>query len=328
MAEILLRSPYYEYLTLGASGATADSTIIRADSTEYTADNRFDDSSYAIIKLYIEGTLRYTITKDSDADYGVLIEISELCRDYLDITYDGTYTSQVLQITLLADFYDENDLLLGTVTKLHNGFDGYGDFMDGASPVVTPSSLLQSNTIMYIPEGTSGVVAEESEGTINYDTFDGNATGVNTGGQTITIVRVCEPKYTPIKITFVNKFGALQDLYFFKKSTESISTQKENYKRSLVTSTGTYDINTHARRTLNVQGTTSLSMNTGFVSEALNPVFEQLLLSEQIWATIDSQVIPIDIKTTQLTYKTSVNDKLINYTIDVEYAFNVINDLR
>jgi len=328
MAEILLRSPYYEYLTLGASGATADSTSIKADTTAYTADNRFDYSSYAIIKIYTVGVLRYTITKDADEDYGVLIEISELCRDYLDITYAGTYTSQTLDITLVADFYDENDVLLGTVTKLHNGFDGYGEFMDGASPVVTPTSLLQSNTIMYIPEGVSGVVAEEDEGGINYDTFDGNAIGVNTGGQSITIVRVCEPKYTPIKVTFVNKFGALQDLYFFKKSIESISTQKESYKRSLVTSTGTYNINTHAKRNLNVQGTNSLTMNTGFVSENLNPAFEQLLLSEQVWATIGSDVIPVDITTNQLTYKTSVNDKLINYTISVDFAFNVINDLR
>ena len=328
MAGILLRSPYYEYLTLGASGATADSTSIKADTTAYTADNRFDDSSYAIIKIYTGGVLRYTITKDADEDYGVLIEISELCRDYLDITYAGTYTSQTLVISLTADFYDENDVLLGTVTKLHNGFDGYGEFMDGASPVVTPASLLQSNTIMYIPEGVSGVVAEEDEGDINYDTFDGSAVGVNTGGQSITIVRICEPKYTPIKVTFVNKFGALQDLYFFKKSTESISTQKESYKRSLVTSTGTYNINTHAKRNLNVQGTNSLTMNTGFVSENLNPAFEQLLLSEQVWATIGSDVIPVDITTNQLTYKTSVNDKLINYTISVDYAFNVINDLR
>jgi hypothetical protein len=69
-------------------------------------------------------------------------------------------------------------------------------------------------------------------------------------------------------------------------------------------------------------------MNTGFVSEALNASFEEMLLSEQVWATIGSDVIPVDINTTQLTYKTSVNDRLVNYTINVQYAFNVINDLR
>ena len=129
-------------------------------------------------------------------------------------------------------------------------------------------------------------------------------------------------------MTFVNKFGALQDMYFFKKSIESVNTKKESYKRSLVSSTGTYDINTHSKRTLNTQGTTTLTLNTGFVSEALNSAFEEMLLSEQIWATIDSEVIPVDVTTQQLTYKNSVNDRLVNYTINIEYAFNVINDLR
>lgn len=305
MANILLRSPYFEYETSTSS------------------------ASYAILQLSVEGTLRYTLTKDVDSSYGVLFEISELARDYLDITFSGTYTSQVIDITGTITFYDTSDVQVGSAVSIsHKGFDGYGGFMDGASPTISAGSLLQSNTIVYMPENTAGRIAEESAGAINYDTFGSTATSASTGGQTITIVRVCEPKYTPIKMTFVNKFGALQDMWFFKKSVESINTQKESYKRSLVSSTGTYNINTHSKRVLNTQGTTSLSLNTGFISENLNPAFQEMLLSEQVWATIGSEVIPVDITTSQLSYKLSVNDKLINYSINLEYAFNVINDLR
>ena len=91
---------------------------------------------------------------------------------------------------------------------------------------------------------------------------------------------------------------------------------------------GTYDIDVHQKRILNVQGRYNVSMNTGFIGEEMNEVFEQLLLSEQVWAYIDNIVTPIDITTSQLTYKTSLNDRLINYTIGVDYAFGVINDLR
>ena len=304
MANILLRSPYFEYNTQAGS-------------------------SYAILELSIDGTLRYTLSKDVDADEGALFEISELARDYLDITFSGTYTSQVLDITGTITFYDSSDVQVGSAVSIsHKGFDGYGEFMDGASPTITSGSLLQSNTIIYMPENTAGRIAEESAGAINYDTFGSSATSASTGGETVTIVRVCEPKYTPIKMTFVNKFGALQDMWFFKKSVESVNVTKESYKRSLVSSTGTYDINTHSKRVLNTQGTTNLSLNTGFVSDAMNPAFEEMLLSEQVWATIGTDVIPVDITTTQLTYKTSVNDRLVNYTINIEYAFNVINDLR
>ena len=304
MANILLRSPYYIYNTEAGS-------------------------SYATLDLSVEGTQHYTITKDVDSSDGALFEISELARDYIDITFDGTYTSQVINITGTIKFYDTSDAQVGSdVNFTHTGFDGYGEFMDGASPTVTSNSLLQSNTVIYVPENTAGQVAEESSNSIVYDQFGTASTSVFAGGQTVTIERVCEPKYTPIKMTFVNKFGALQDMYFFKKSVESVNTTKETYKRSLVSSTGTYDVNTHSKRVLNTQGTTSLTMNTGFVSEALNASFEEMLLSEQVWATIGSDVIPVDITTTQLTYKTSVNDRLVNYTINVQYAFNVINDLR
>lgn len=304
MANILLKSPYFVYNTQAGS-------------------------TYATLELSIDGTLQYTLSKDVDADEGALFEISELARDYLDITFSGTYTSQVIAITGDIKFYDNLDAQVGsTVSFSHKGFDGYGEYMEGANPTISSGDLLQSNTTIYMPENTSGRIPEESSGAINYDSFGSTATSTSTGGETITIVRVCEPRFTPIKMTFVNKFGALQDMYFFKKSVESVNVTKESYKRSLVTSTGTYDINKHSKRVLNTQGTTSLTLNTGFVSEALNPAFEQMLLSEQVWATIDSQVIPVDITTTQLTYKTSVNDRLVNYTINIEYAFNVINDLR
>jgi len=42
----------------------------------------------------------------------------------------------------------------------------------------------------------------------------------------------------------------------------------------------------------------------------------------------ESNVTPITITSNQLTYKTSVNDKLVDYTITAQMAFNLANDLR
>ena len=39
----------------------------------------------------------------------------------------------------------------------------------------------------------------------------------NSGIQTIKVNVIEECKYEPKKVTFINKFGALQDMYFFKK---------------------------------------------------------------------------------------------------------------
>ena len=51
-------------------------------------------------------------------------------------------------------------------------------------------------------------------------------------------------------------------------------------------------------------------------------------LSEECWIEIDSKSLPINISSSSLAFKTQLNDKIINYTIDVEFANNTINDIR
>jgi hypothetical protein len=40
------------------------------------------------------------------------------------------------------------------------------------------------------------------------------------------------------------------------------------------------------------------------------------------------QTIPVLVKTSSMTFKTSLNDKLIEYTIDFEEAFDYIQNVR
>ena len=39
----------------------------------------------------------------------------------------------------------------------------------------------------------------------------------------------------PYKLSFINKFGALQDVWFFKRSNKQLSTKKEGFKRNTLT---------------------------------------------------------------------------------------------
>jgi hypothetical protein len=52
--------------------------------------------------------------------------------------------------------------------------------------------------------------------------------------ETVVLKKVCEPKYTPLNVIFFNKFGALQNLWLFKKSTESINVTADKYKRNIM----------------------------------------------------------------------------------------------
>ena len=51
-------------------------------------------------------------------------------------------------------------------------------------------------------------------------------------------------------------------------------------------------------------------------------------LSEDAWIEIDNQIIPVNITDSSFSYKTSLNDKLINYTIKIDFAFDTINNIR
>jgi hypothetical protein len=157
---------------------------------------------------------------------------------------------------------------------------------------------------------------------------------INSDSGTEVVKIVTEPcsKFEPYKVTFVNKFGALQDIWFNLKSIERLNTSGETYKANVV------NFDTLAYGTYNPQvaqynklGKESITLNTNYLSEEYNEVIKQLMMSEQVWLTklTDTELVLGVIPTTQsVTYKTSLNDRLVQYTIDFNYAFDKINTVR
>lgn len=293
MANILLRSPRFESLS-------------------------FASADYGVLRLFFNGagSPQYTLTKDAvvnGATKTVTFDISELARDYINVTFNGTYTTPSVSIFGDFDLYTTAGTNVATDTFTHTGYEGYGNFENLANPTFS-SGLTQSNTTVYVPDGVSANIPTTS--------------GYVTSYSGVTVVSVCERMYTPIKVTFINRFGFLQDIWFFKKSVETINTTQDRYNRTIAGITGTYSLNDHAKKVFNKNGNEIYSVNTGFVAEDMNLAFKELMLSEYVWATIGGSVLPINITSQSLTYKTVVNDKLINYTMDFEFAFDAINDIR
>ena len=306
MANILIRSPYYQ-------------SAVQSGSLS------------AKLELSINGNLEYTIVK-ANVGNSNLFEISELVYDYLDIIYDGTYSSQVAVISGVITFYsglNATGSVVGTPLQFsHIGLDGYSTFLQGNNVNIADETLLQSNTTMYVPEGEAGVIPYIDEGEIVYQSFGTTETSATVVGTNITIKRTCDPKYTPIKVTFVNKFGALQDIYFDKKSVNSYTTSSETFRRNIIGLDGSYSTSKHQTYNRNFSATESIVLNTGFIDEGMDEVITQLTLSPYIWGTIDGQVTPLSIKTKNQTRKTTLNDKLINYTVEFDYAFDLLNNIR
>jgi hypothetical protein len=309
---------------------------------------------------YANGDLKYTLQNSIIGDdTNVVFEISELVRDYLDLTFNDDYLSKAIWVTTVATLLDDNSNVFtygSPVTNTYLATEGYGYFEDGASPELSRNALITANSI-YLPESTAGKlpIFAEGVGKVTIDAVDTQITDSGNSNQkiqyvtipadsstiqvydnddstllkTITVTNVCEPKFTPYKVTFVNKYGAYQDLYFFKKAIESFNVTDEKFKRNtLANSTASYAKYAGQEERYNTNARKSITLNTGFINEDSNSTIEELFLSENVWIKYDGDTLPIIPKSKSLTLKTSVNDKLANYTIDFDFAFNKINNVR
>ena len=326
-----------------------------------------------------------TLTKKPiNNENSVSLEISEIVNNYLSqnpfspVVSGGLapdFQSLWVQVTTTAKESDGTTIGSPTVT-LYLAQEGFNTYLEGANYTTEPNAMITADYIQY-NIGTNIVIPVNTE-LVNQLQFVNSAGGIGTetistttnadnkieyvsvpfpdvvslivtyntsDTRTIKVEGISECKYPIFKCTFLNRWGAFQEVFFFKKSTESLDTKNENYNRSNFTAfleipderTGfppsfiynSYNTATHTKKTYNANGVESLQLNTGFINEAMNPTFQELLVSEYVYLTDSANnKFPVNLKDSSLTYKTGLNDKLINYTMSFEKSFSYINNVR
>lgn len=332
MAAIALRSPQYKYAAANIGSPNS-----------------------AKITISIDGTIEYTLVKGATAGANMLWEIAELCRDFINVTYDGSYTAETLAIISTLTSHASTDgtgTALTTNTFTDIGYDGYGTFTEGSNPTVPfgsrPTWLISGDPnhtgindeyYIYVPNNTSGsvpyIIANE---TMGYQSYGATALDIvgSPAGVKMNINRIDCTKYGDgHKITFVNKFGALQDLWFFLKSVNTTTKKQEQFQRVVTNTAGVYSPYVHTKQDYNTVANTSVTLSSGYYPEWANQWFEQLLLSEQVWLTRQvptnpstTESVPVNVRKNSMVQKTSLNDKLIDYTFDFDMSFDYINNIR
>ena len=191
----------------------------------------------------------------------------------------------------------------------------------GATDQAIGDSTDSSNKIVYVKITDTDQFADTETITI---------TKADLSTITLTLHKVCEPKYTPYKAIFYNRHGAMQDLWFFKRSDKTLSVSGDTFKRNIIdfSSTPTYNTSKHQIKSFNLNGIEQIKLNTGFLPENFNEIIQQLILAEEVWLDNGTQVLPVRPVTDSLRFKQSVNDKLISYEMDFEYAYDKINNIR
>lgn len=293
--------------------------------------------------------------------------------------YNTSADTQSVWVTVVTSARESDGTLIGSATTTNYlAQEGYNDFKDGVNYTTEPIAMISGSYIqynkgdyIYLP-----VNAEKVSSVIfMYDSSVISTYGVSDNGDanqkidyayylttnqeintiryvsddvayTITVQQIEECKYPVHKIVFLNRWGAFQDLYFFKKSVESLDSRSENFNRSIFEARqvyyteregecdtnynyNVYSTTAHAKKTFNANATESISLNTGFVPESMNPYFEELMVSEYVWLIDENDVVyPVNLKDSSFTYKTGLNDRLINYTMNFEKSFNLVNNIR
>ena len=138
--------------------------------------------------------------------------------------------------------------------------------------------------------------------------------------------------YESIRLTWLNQWGTWDYYTFNKKSVISTSTQGTTYNQLAGSwNESKYRIDSYkgGKKAFRVNANEMITMNTDFVSENENIMFEELINSPEVYlldsyqTTSSSQalnqfVTPVRLTTSSFTKKTIANDKLIQYTFEIE----------
>jgi len=252
--------------------------------------------------------------------------------------------SGLLQSNSTVVKLDDAPVVLPIDTSKVTSVDYYSENQEVYKETFAPTTT-SSTQIKYISNTVNGADGFEERVIIDGGIFEGNIClnefldnnitfpvdtiyiNSDDGISVVKVQNISECKYDPYKLSFINKFGALQNLWFFKRSNKQLSTKAEDFKRNTLVA-NSYAFDKHQTKNLYKMGNEKMDLNTGFYPEEYNEVFKQMQLSEDCWIEINNVVLPVNVSDSSFSYKTSLNDKLINYSIKIDFAFDTINNIR
>ena len=138
--------------------------------------------------------------------------------------------------------------------------------------------------------------------------------------------------FEPIRLCWLNQWGVWDYYTFTMKSSKMISTKGSTYQQlegSWNDSAYRIDSFRGGKKAFRVNATEKITMNTDFVNESESSWFEELINSPEVYILEDFQddtvtsalnkyVTPVRLTTSSYTRKTIANDKIMQYTFEVE----------
>jgi hypothetical protein len=128
----------------------------------------------------------------------------------------------------------------------------------------------------------------------------------------------CECTYEPIKVQYLNTYGALITTWFYKANKKEFSMENSEFKRFQ-----TVDSNFYVgkqRQTFNTSAREKITVNSDWVLESYSQVIKDIITSEYI--LVNEQFANVETKSIEI--QQNINNGLINYQLTFTYS----NDYR
>jgi hypothetical protein len=187
---------------------------------------------------------------------------------------------------------------------------------------------LQNSSTTFQALVTAGTIQGGSIEIVAYD-------GSNSISQVYTIKLNCPngKGYEPIRLCWLNQWGAWDYYTFTQKSIKSTSTSGVTYNQLA----GTWNESLYrpdsykgGKKAFRVNATEKITMNSDFVTEDEAVIFEELINSPEVYllkgyedivettSVLNQYVTPVRLLTSSFTKKTIANDKLMQYNFEIE----------
>jgi hypothetical protein len=341
MKKIFIRSPYFiEVNEVGQTSAKIEVFLWNKGTTEPTTPN-------------------YTFTKQipSPTQTKLSWNVSNLAKSFikpiapvsvLAPTEENVNTWCYMKVVRYSDDVELDDETFVCLNGYTNYLDGYNQSNEDVVIGLSGNQKIYYNTIsgyyLNVWIDTSDefdTIAEWYNGSALIDSYIIVSTGEDPNMYKVPIrlnttelrifqevikknvffEQLCEPKYTPIVCKFINRFGGWQYLTFFKANQQGIDVKSKDY--NLLPSSIDFNPLQGQKQRFNFQGTQKIKCNTGWVDENYSELIQDLMLSEVV--LLDNK--PAIVKSQSFDIKTHLKDKNINYEIEFEYNYGLINDV-
>ncbi len=266
-------------------------------------------------------------------DYGTLPFFNFLSTgDYSFQT--GSDTSTINKVHYFSiKLYNSSNALLATTTPFAN-------FSNGSSTTPNQYSNIRTNYFGAFPANLDGAAYSAwvtHRANVSYYTIQGfdDDNQIISQLYTINIITDDCKGFEGIRLTWLNPYGVWDYYTFTKKSVRSIQTNRTSYTQLGGTwNESTYKINgfSGGKKNFRVNSKELITVNTDYLLDADAIWFEDLINSPEVYilngfssdakGMVNKYVEPVIVSTSSYTRKTKANDKLIQYTFELEKSKN------